>query len=332
MNIKFRKTELMDFKAINLLMSDEMSDIDTLIIERLKSDIVLVNQLSYYIVNSGGKRLRPLILVLVAKALGYKGKIHINLAAVIEFIHTATLLHDDVVDESDLRRGNETANALFGNAASVLVGDYLYSRSFQMMVEVENIKVMSVLANTTNTIAEGEVMQLMNCNDPDTSVERYLDVIHHKTATLFEAATRLGAIISGANDDMEQAMASYGLHLGNAFQLVDDALDYSADAEQLGKNIGDDLAEGKPTLPLILAMQMGTNDQKIMIQTAIKQGGLEHLTEITHAIQESGALEETMNHAKIEIVNAKKALEDLPNSDYKEALMALADLSIERTS
>ena len=322
----------MDFKAINQLVSDEMSDIDTLIIDRLKSDIALVNQLGYYIVNSGGKRLRPLILVLVAKALNYKGHWHINLAAVIEFIHTATLLHDDVVDESDLRRGNETANALFGNAASVLVGDYLYSRSFQMMVEVQNIQVMSVLSDTTNTIAEGEVMQLMNCNDPDTSIERYLDVIHHKTATLFEAATRLGAIISDSDDEVEQAMATYGLHLGNAFQLVDDALDYSADAEQLGKNIGDDLAEGKPTLPLILAMQMGTDEQRTMIKTAIEKGGLEQLSEITQAIQESGALEETMRHAKLEIQSAKSALTILPSSDYKDALMALADLSIERTS
>ena len=322
----------MDYKAINQLMSDEMSEIDTLIIDRLQSDIALVNQLGYYIVNSGGKRLRPLILVLVAKALNYKEDWHINLAAVIEFIHTATLLHDDVVDESDLRRGNETANALFGNAASVLVGDYLYSRSFQMMVEVQNIKVMSILSNTTNTIAEGEVMQLMNCNNPDISIERYLDVIHHKTATLFEAATRLGAIISDADDDVEEAMATYGLHLGNAFQLVDDALDYSADAEQLGKNIGDDLAEGKPTLPLILAMQMGTDEQRIMIKTAIEEGGLEYLKEITQAIQESGALKETMNYAKLEITRAKSALEILPHSDYKNALMALADISIERAA
>jgi len=232
----------MDFKAISELMSEEMSSIDELIIKRLNSDIALVNQLGYYIVNSGGKRMRPMLLVLVARALGYKGHWHINLAAVIEFIHTATLLHDDVVDESDMRRGKETANALFGNAASVLVGDYLYSRSFQMMVEVENPKVMEVLSNTTNTIAEGEVMQLMNCNNPDTSIDKYLDVIHHKTASLFEAATRLGAIIAGVDQETEDALASFGLHLGNAFQLVDDALDYSADQEQLGKNIGDDLA------------------------------------------------------------------------------------------
>ena len=322
----------MDFKTINELMSEEMSAIDTLIIERLSSDVALVNQLGYYIVNSGGKRLRPMLLAIVAKALAYNGQWHINLAAVIEFIHTATLLHDDVVDESDLRRGNETANALFGNAASVLVGDYLYSRSFQMMVEVKNLRVMEVLSNTTNIIAEGEVLQLMNCNDPDTSIESYLDVIHHKTATLFEAATRLGAIISNAEQPLEDAMATFGLHLGNAFQLVDDALDYSADAEELGKNVGDDLAEGKPTLPLILAMQLGTAEQAEMIKNAIKHGGLEHLKEITLAIRETGALEKTIEQAEQEIVKAKAALELLPTSPYKEALVALADLSVKRTS
>ncbi|MCP3674717.1 MAG: octaprenyl diphosphate synthase [Gammaproteobacteria bacterium] len=320
----------MDFKTISELMSAEMSAIDTLIIERLSSDVSLVNQLGYYIINNGGKRLRPMLLAIVAKALAYNGQQHINLAAVIEFIHTATLLHDDVVDESDLRRGNETANALFGNAASVLVGDYLYSRSFQMMVEVKNLRVMEVLSNTTNIIAEGEVLQLMNCNDPDTSIESYLDVIHHKTATLFEAATRLGAIISDAEKPLEDAMATFGLHLGNAFQLVDDALDYSADAEELGKNVGDDLAEGKPTLPLILAMQLGTVKQAEMIKNAIKHGGLKHLEEITLAIRETGALEKTIEQAEQEIVMAKAALELLPTSPYKEALVALADLSVKR--
>lgn len=322
----------MDFKAITELMTDEMSAIDKLIIERLNSDVALVNQLGYYIVNSGGKRLRPLLLVLVAKALGYKGSWHINLAVVIEFIHTATLLHDDVVDESDMRRGNETANALFGNAASVLVGDYLYSRSFQMMVEVQNLKIMEVLSTTTNIIAEGEVMQLMNCNDPDTSIDSYLDVIHHKTATLFEAATRLAAIITGVDESVEKAMADFGTHIGNAFQLVDDALDYSADAEQLGKNIGDDLAEGKPTLPLILAMKLGTDAQRDMIRKAIEQGGLEHLEEITRVIRETGALDETMKQAQQEIAKAEACLQVLPESPYKDALSALAKLSIERKS
>jgi len=322
----------MDFNEISELMSDEMSAIDELIIERLKSDIALVNQLGYYIVNSGGKRLRPMLLVMVAKALGYQGSWHINLAAIIEFIHTATLLHDDVVDESDLRRGKETANALFGNAASVLVGDFLYSRSFQMMVEVGKPKVMEILSDTTNIIAEGEVLQLMNCNDPNTSIESYLDVIHHKTASLFEGATRLGAIIAGVDENTENAMASFGLHLGNAFQLVDDALDYSADQEQLGKNIGDDLAEGKPTLPLILAMQLCPKKQSDMIKTAIEQGGLEHLEEITLSIRESGALKETMEQAAQETQKAKAALENLPSSPYKEALESLAHLSVNRTS
>ena len=322
----------MDFSEISKLMSEEMSAVDSLVIKRLSSDIALVNQLGYYIVNSGGKRLRPLLLVMVAKALGYEGHSHIHLAAVIEFIHTATLLHDDVVDESDLRRGNETANALFGNAASVLVGDYLYSRSFQMMVEVKNLRIMEVLSDTTNIIAEGEVLQLMNCNNPDLTIENYLDVIHHKTATLFEAATRLGAIINESDNATEQAMANFGLHLGNAFQLVDDALDYSADAEQLGKNIGDDLAEGKPTLPLILAMQLGDDSQRKMIKEAIEQGGLEHLKEISLAIRETGALSETIKYAEREIEKAEQALENIADTPYKEALLSLAKLSIQRTS
>jgi octaprenyl-diphosphate synthase len=322
----------MDFEAIEELISDEMSAVDSLIIDRLKSDITLVNQLGHYIINSGGKRLRPLLHVLVAKALGYGGKWHINLATVIEFIHTATLLHDDVVDESELRRGNETANSLFGNAASVLVGDFLYSRSFQMMVEIQNLKVMAVLSETTNTIAAGEVMQLMNCNDPDTSIEDYLDVIHHKTATLFEAATRLGAIINDATPELEQAMADYGVHIGNAFQLVDDTLDYSADAEQLGKNIGDDLAEGKPTMPLILAMQLGSESQRQVIKNAIEKGGLEQWDEIIQTIRETGALEKTMIQAEQEINKAKVALSLVPESPYKDALIALADFSIKRTS
>ncbi len=322
----------MDFKTINTLISEDMSDIDDLIIERLNSDIALVNQLGYYIVNSGGKRMRPMLLVLVARALGYKGSWHINLATVIEFIHTATLLHDDVVDESDMRRGKETANALFGNAASVLVGDYLYSRSFQMMVEVKNPRVMEVLSNTTNTIAEGEVMQLMNCNNPDTSIESYLDVIHHKTASLFEAATRLGAIIAGADDETEEAMATFGLHLGNAFQLVDDALDYSADQEKLGKNVGDDLAEGKPTLPLILAMKRCSDNQREMIKNAIKHGGLEYLQEIIQAIRESGALKETLQQAEQEVIRAQSALSPLPASPYKKALGDLAHLSVKRNT
>ncbi|PCJ46696.1 MAG: octaprenyl diphosphate synthase [Gammaproteobacteria bacterium] len=322
----------MDFTEISELISEEMSAVDSLVMDRLSSDIALVNQLGYYIINSGGKRLRPLILLLVAKALSYKGSWHVHLAAVIEFIHTATLLHDDVVDESDLRRGNETANALFGNAASVLVGDYLYSRSFQMMVEVKNLRIMEVLSDTTNTIAEGEVLQLMNCNNPDVDIHDYLDVIHHKTATLFEAAARLAAIINECDDQTEQAMAAFGLHLGNAFQLVDDALDYSSSAEELGKNIGDDLAEGKTTLPLILAMQLGSASQKEMIKKAIKQGGLEQLTEISETIRETGALDETFKYAEREIDKAELALVKLPDSSYKTALLSLARHSLKRTS
>jgi octaprenyl-diphosphate synthase len=323
---------LMDFSEISELMSEEMSAVDSLVIKRLSSDIALVNQLGYYIVNSGGKRLRPMLLIMVAKALGYEGPWHIHLAAIIEFIHTATLLHDDVVDESDLRRGNETANALFGNAASVLVGDYLYSRSFQMMVEVKNLRIMEVLSDTTNIIAEGEVLQLMNCNNPDLTIDNYLDVIHHKTATLFEAASRLGAIINESDQATEQAMAKFGLHLGNAFQLVDDALDYSADADQLGKNIGDDLAEGKPTLPLILAMQLGNDCQRKMIKEAIEQGGLERLEEISLAIRETGALNETIKYAELEIKKAEQALDNIADTPYKEALLSLAKLSIKITS
>jgi octaprenyl-diphosphate synthase len=321
----------MDFKAISDMMADDMAAIDELIIKRLSSDVALVNQLSYYIINAGGKRLRPMLVALCARALNYNGTDHHNLAAVIEFIHTATLLHDDVVDESDMRRGQETANEVFGNAASVLVGDFLYSRAFQMMVEVNQMPVMSVLSNATNTIAEGEVLQLMNCNDADTSIERYLDVIRYKTATLFAAGCQIGAIIAKAEQNVEQALTAYGLHLGNAFQLIDDALDYMADEHELGKNLGDDLAEGKPTLPLILAMQRGTEQQASIIREAIEQGSAEMLSEITQIIKSTGSLEATIEAAEQEITKAKSALSLLADSEYKQALLAIAELSLKRS-
>ena len=248
----------LSFDDILQRCQSDMQAVDLVIHQRLSSDVALINQLSHYIVNSGGKRLRPLLAVLSAKTFNYQGDLHHLMAAIIEFIHTATLLHDDVVDESDLRRGNETANALFGNAASVLVGDFLYSRAFEMMVEVDDMRVMQILATTTNVIAEGEVMQLMNVHDADTSEEKYLEVIYCKTARLFEAASQLGAILCDRNEKEEQAMATYGRYLGTAFQLIDDVMDYSSNSEEMGKNVGDDLAEGKPTLPLIYAMQKGS--------------------------------------------------------------------------
>ncbi len=308
-----------------------MAAVDDRIKNKLASDVALVNQLGYYIVNSGGKRLRPVLLVLMAKALGYGGSQHINLAAVVEFIHTATLLHDDVVDESDLRRGNDTANALFGNAASVLVGDYLYSRSFQMMVESESLAVMDVLADTTNKIAEGEVMQLMNIHDADTSMESYMSVIEHKTATLFEAATHLAGLLCELGESQLKAIREYGLYLGNAFQMIDDALDYAADEAELGKSLGDDLAEGKPTLPLILAMQSGTADEAQLIRSAIEQGSREQFTAIKTIIDRTGSLDRTRAMAVEQAEAAKSALNFMADTDYKRALLAVADLAVVRT-
>ena len=321
----------MNIEQIKTLTDDDMQDVDLVIQQRLASDVVLVNQLSHYIVNSGGKRLRPLLSIIASRAYGYEGQFHFTLAAIIEFIHTATLLHDDVVDESDLRRGRETANALFGNAASVLVGDFLYSRAFEMMVEVESMKVMQILAETTNIIAEGEVMQLMNCHDADTTEQRYLDVIHAKTAKLFEAATRLGAVISHRPEVEEQAMARYGMHLGTAFQLIDDVLDYSSSSKEMGKNVGDDLAEGKPTLPLIYAMRNGTEQQATVVRKAIEQGGLEYIDQVMEAIAATGAIAYTEQTAKKESELAIRQLVHLPDSPYKEALIGLAKFSVDRS-
>ena len=284
-----------------------MHAVDHVIRERLYSDVALIRQVSEYIINSGGKRLRPALVLLSAGCLGYKGAAHHELAAVVEFIHTATLLHDDVVDESDLRRGRETANALFGDAASVLVGDFLYSRAFQMMVGVNNMEVMQILSDATNTIAEGEVLQLLNCHDPDIDEESYLRVIRYKTAKLFEAAGRLGAVIGGGTQTQKAALANYGMHLGTAFQLIDDVLDYSGDFLKTGKNIGDDLAEGKPTLPLLYAMKHGTPEQAMSIRHAIEHGGLTEFQSVLAAIKDTRALQYTRVQAQHEIKIANKA-------------------------
>ncbi|WP_462159152.1 octaprenyl diphosphate synthase [Pseudoalteromonas sp. GB56] len=321
----------MDIKAIQTLIDDDMNSVNKLIYAQMQSDVALVNQLGLYIVNSGGKRVRPMLALLAARALGYQGDKHITLATIVEFIHTATLLHDDVVDESALRRGEPTANAEFGNAASVLVGDFIYTRSFQLMVGLGQMRIMDILADATNVIAEGEVLQLMNCNDPDTTEQSYMQVIYSKTAKLFEAATQLAAVITEQSSDIEEAMRLYGMHLGTAFQLVDDVLDYSADAETLGKNIGDDLAEGKPTLPLIYAMTKAQPEQVAQIRSAIEQGnGLEHLDDILETLKQTKALEITMERAQQEADKAIAALSFLAPSAEKDALIALANIAVKR--
>lgn len=313
------------------LIAADMQAVNQLIIDRLSSDVVLINQMGHYIVNSGGKRLRPALVVLASNACEYEGdKAHL-VAAIIEFIHTATLLHDDVVDESAMRRGRETANALWGNEASVLVGDFLYSRAFEMMVDVGSMRVMEILAGTTNTIAEGEVMQLLNIHDPDTTEQRYLDVIYSKTAKLFEAATRLGAVLAGKSPEEEDALARYGMHLGTAFQLVDDILDYSSDSDTLGKEVGDDLAEGKPTLPLIHAMREGTAEQSAVIRAAIEEGGRERIGEVLTIIDQLGSLAYTQQVAEKEAQKAADAVSVLPPSDSRDAMSQLAFESVNRS-
>ncbi|MDH4284699.1 MAG: octaprenyl diphosphate synthase [Gallionellaceae bacterium] len=320
----------MTIEALKQLLAPDMSIVDNVIRTRLHSEVALVNQISSYITNSGGKRLRPALVILSAKAFGYTGNHHHTLAAVVEFIHTATLLHDDVVDESDMRRGNATASALFGNAASVLVGDFLYSRSFQMMVDVNDMRVMRTLADATNTIAEGEVLQLLNRHDANVDTANYLHVIHCKTAKLFEAAMRLGAILSQAGEAEEEAAAKYGMHMGTAFQLVDDVLDYSADEKETGKNLGDDLAEGKPTLPLIYAMQHGNPDQVAIVRQAIENGELESFPKVLEVIQQTGALTYTREQAQREADAACAALAQLPDSTYKQTLIQLANFAASR--
>jgi octaprenyl-diphosphate synthase len=321
----------MDFNSIRQLADADMQAVNALIQRRLHSEVVLINQLSHYIIGSGGKRLRPLLALLVARACGYQGDKHIDAAAIVEFIHTATLLHDDVVDESDMRRGKQTANNVWGNQAAVLVGDFLYSRSFEMMVDIGSMRVMEILSTATNTIAEGEVLQLLNCRDPDTTEARYMEVIHSKTAKLFEAACQLGAVLAGLNHEQEQAMARYGMHLGTAFQLVDDVLDYTADAAEMGKNVGDDLAEGKPTLPLIIAMQRSAAPIQGILRKAVEEGGLNELDTIMQAIQQTEAIAYTLQRATQETELAIENLSVLPVSDYKQALENLAWFAIKRS-
>jgi octaprenyl-diphosphate synthase len=308
----------------------EMQAVDRIIFEQLRSDIALINQLGGYIVNSGGKRLRPLVVLLAARACQYSGTGHHMLAAVVEFIHTATLLHDDVVDASELRRGQASANHIWGNEASVLVGDFLYSRAFEMMVSLGSMRVMEIMAHTTNTIAEGEVMQLLNCRSPDVTEQRYLETIRRKTAALFEAATRLGAVLAHQSSTVEEALAAYGRHLGIAFQLVDDVLDYSGDTAAIGKNVGDDLAEGKPTLPVINALVRGTPARQKLLREAITQGGRERIAGVLEAVESTGSLAYTARLARQHAGEARAALVPIPDSPFRTALSDLALFAVER--
>src|SRR5574340_984449 len=328
---RHNKSGQMFLENLKQLLAADMAAVDQVIRARLHSEVALVNQVGEYIINGGGKRLRPALVVLSADAFGYRGKHHHDLAAVVEFIHTATLLHDDVVDESELRRGRETANALFGNAASVLVGDFLYTRAFQMMVAVDSMEVMHILYEATNIIAEGEVLQLLNCHDPDIDEESYLRVIRYKTAKLFEAAGRLGAVIGGGSEAEKDALARYGMHLGTAFQLIDDVLDYSGDFLKTGKNIGDDLAEGKPTLPLLYAMKHGTVEQAASIRQAIEHGGLTEFQSVLAAIKDTRSLQYTREAAKRESEMANAAISCLPDSNSKLALLQLAAFAVDRS-
>jgi octaprenyl-diphosphate synthase len=331
-NLPLEKSyEINDIDAIRALSCDDMDAVNQLIHARLSSEVALINQMGHYIVNSGGKRLRPLLVLLSARALNYNGSNHIDLAAIIEFIHTATLLHDDVVDASEMRRGKETANAVWGNEASVLVGDFLYSRAFQMMVNVGDMRVMEIMSKATNVIAEGEVLQLLNCGDASTTEARYLEVIHFKTAKLFEAACQLGAIISGSNAKTEKAMADYGMYLGTAFQLIDDVLDYSATSEEMGKNVGDDLAEGKPTLPLIYAMRHGSPAEAAIIKNAIENSDIENIDAVIETIHSTGALVYTTAAAQAEAEKAAEAISQLPASPYRDAMYTLTEFSVNRS-
>ncbi len=322
----------LDLDDILALADDDRQAVDRLIARSLESDVSLVSQVSEYIVMSGGKRLRPLVVLLAARALGYEGEQHVRAAAIIEFIHTATLLHDDVVDSSDRRRGKDSANTVFGNQASVLVGDFLYSRSFQMMVDIGDMRVMRILADATNTIAAGEVMQLMNVHNPDTSEEEYRQVIYRKTARLFEAGAQIAAVLAGHDGTVEAAMVEYGQNLGTAFQLVDDALDFNASPEELGKNLGDDLAEGKATLPLIHAMRKGSEKERALIRKSILEGGLQQLDVIQEIIASTGALSYTEERAHEAADIAINSLSDIPDSEFKQALISIAEFAVKRRS
>jgi octaprenyl-diphosphate synthase len=326
----FSRIPVLSPESLYAPIADDMRAVDAVIRARLHSDVVLIRQVAEYIIASGGKRLRPALVLLAAGATGYRGTHHHELAAVVEFIHTATLLHDDVVDESEMRRGNKTANALFGNAASVLVGDFLYSRAFQMMVTVDSMRVMQVLADATNTIAEGEVLQLLNCHNADVDAPAYLRVIRYKTAKLFEAGARLGGILGRSAPEVEEGLACYGMHLGTAFQLIDDVLDYSGDEHATGKHLGDDLAEGKPTLPLIHVMQHGSAAQAGLVRHAIEHGGRDDFSSVLAAIRATGALEEATRMAVAEADLAVTALASLPDSTHRESLLELARFSVSR--
>jgi octaprenyl-diphosphate synthase len=320
------------FDDVAALADDDMQAVNRLITSSLESDVALVSQVSQYIVMSGGKRLRPLIVLLAARALGYEGEQHVRAATIIEFIHTATLLHDDVVDSSDRRRGMDSANTVFGNQASVLVGDFLYSRAFQMMVDIDDMRVMQILADATNTIAAGEVMQLMNVHNPDTTEHDYRQVIYRKTARLFEAGAQIAAVLAARDPSDEAAMVEYGQNLGTAFQLVDDALDFDASPEELGKNLGDDLAEGKATMPLIHAMRVGSDGERELIRQAIIEGGLHKLDDIQAIIESTGALDYTAMRAHEAADIAISVLADIPDSEYKQALISIAEFAVKRRS
>lgn len=317
---------------LNPVIEPQFEQVNDYIINHLGSNVPLVEKIGHYIVESGGKRLRPLLVLLAANAAGYKGDKHIPLAAIIEFIHTATLLHDDVVDNSELRRGKDTANAKWGNAPSVLVGDFLYSRAFQIMVEIGSMQIMEVISNATNVIAEGEVLQLLNTKNPDTTEDAYMQVILGKTAMLFEAATEAGAILADASDKEREALRLYGLHLGTAFQLIDDVMDYLSSSEEMGKNVGDDLAEGKATLPLIHAMRAGDEEQRQLVRQAIRKGGLDDLQPILDIVKATGAIEYTQEKAQQEADKAIAVLADIPDSSFKETLKLLADIAVKRKS
>lgn len=320
----------MDFKAISAVVADDFKSVNDLIFKQLHTRVPLIREIGNYIIQSGGKRLRPLVCLLSARALGYEGNQHIDIAATVEFLHTATLLHDDVVDESGLRRGKPTVNAVWGNSPSVLVGDFLISRSFQMVVNVGNMKILQILSNATNLIAEGEVLQLINCKNPDTTEDQYMEVIRYKTAKMFEASAQSGAVLANPGEAMELAFARYADHLGSAFQLIDDVLDYTGSADEMGKNVGDDLAEGKPTLPLIFALQHASEGDRALIRKAILSGGLEQLDAITRAVRSCGALDYTIEQANRQAAMAKDCIATVPDSLHKQALVGLCDLAVAR--